>query len=161
MSWMPHVTVATVIERDGRFLLVEETNPSTTHLVLNQPAGHVEAGETLMQAAVRETLEETGWTVELTGLLGLYTYTPPSAPDRTYYRVCYLAHALSHDPHYQLDDGIVRALWMTREELEATGRMRSPLVLRCIDDAQAGRCFPLDLVYEQPLFVADPSVSLV
>jgi ADP-ribose pyrophosphatase YjhB (NUDIX family) len=76
MSWIPHVTVATVIEQDGRFLLVEEENPAMAHLVINQPAGHVEAHERLEDAARRETLEETGWTVELTALLGMYTYTP-------------------------------------------------------------------------------------
>ena len=158
MSWMPHVTVATVVERDGRFLLVEEHSPSTSHLVINQPAGHVEAGETLIEAAIRETLEETGWQVRPTALLGFYTYTPPSNPDCTYYRVCFLAEALSHDAERPLDTGIVQALWLTLDELQDTGRARSPLVLRCIADAQRGRAFPLDLIYEHPLFIADPSL---
>mgnify|MGYP000157900143 FL=1 len=158
MSWIPHVTVATVIEQDGRFLLVEEENPAMAHLVINQPAGHVEAHERLEDAARRETLEETGWTVELTALLGMYTYTPPHAPNHTYYRMCYLARPISHDPTRPLDRGIHRAVWMSRDELEATGRARSPLVLRCIDDALAGRAFPLDVVFEQPRFVLDPHV---
>lgn len=158
MSWMPHVTVATVVEREGRFLLVEEYSPSTSHLVINQPAGHVEAGETLVDAAIRETLEETGWQVRPTALLGLYTYTPPNKADCTYYRVCFLAEAVSHDATMPLDTGIERALWLTPDELNITGRARSPLVLRCLEDAQRGRCFPLDLIYEHPLFIADPSL---
>lgn len=157
MRWMPHVTVATVVEQDGRFLLVEEATSTTTHLVFNQPAGHVEAHESLMSAAIRETQEETGYTVELTALLGLYTYTPPNAPECTYYRVCYLAKTVAHDAAQTLDEGIARAVWLTRDELEATGRARSPLVLRCIDDARAGRAFPLDVVFEQPFYRANPS----
>ncbi|MEC7119455.1 MAG: NUDIX hydrolase [Pseudomonadota bacterium] len=158
MSWMPHVTVATVVEQAGRFLLVEEESPSYSHLVINQPAGHVEAGETLIEAAIRETLEETGWLVQPTALLGLYTYTPPNSPNSTYYRICFLAQAQSHDPERTLDTGIHHASWLTLDELADTGRARSPLVLRCIEDAQAGRQFPLDLIYEHPLFIADPSL---
>lgn len=158
MSWMPHVTVATVVERAGRFLLVEEHSPSISHLVINQPAGHVEAGETLVEAAIRETLEETGWHVCPTAFLGLYTYSPPSKPDSTYYRMCFLAEALSHEPNRPLDTGIERAVWLTPDELLATARARSPLVLRCIEDAQRGQSFPLDLIYEHPLFITDPDL---
>ena len=158
MSWMPHVTVATVVEREGRFLLVEERSPSTSHLVINQPAGHVEAGETLIEAAIRETLEETGWLVRPTAFLGLYSYTSANDPDCTYYRMCFLAEAISHDPERPLDTGIEQAFWLTSDELYHTARARSPLVLRCIEDAQRGRSFPLDLIYEHPLFIADPSL---
>lgn len=158
MSWAAHVTVATIVEREGRFLLVEEHSPSASHLVINQPAGHVEAYETLIEAAIRETLEETGWHVQPTALLGLYTYTPPSNPECTYYRVCLLADALHHDAERPLDTGIEQAIWLTPDELNETGRARSPLVLRCIQDAQRGRSFPLDLIYEHPLFNADPSL---
>lgn len=147
MSWEPHVTVAVVVERDGRFLLVEE-HAEGGRLVYNQPAGHVEKGETLEQAAVREALEETGWDVALTGFLGLYVYTPPFNRDITYYRACFLADAITHYPGRQLDDGILHAVWMTRDELADSARLRSPLVLKCVDDAIAGHCYPLVLVHE-------------
>ena len=158
MSWMPHVTVATVVQRDQHFLLVEEHSPSTNYLVINQPAGHVEAAETLLEAAIRETLEETGWTVRPTALLGMYTYTPPHHLNTTYYRFCFLAEAISHDPSRPLDTGIEQALWLTLDQLNETGRARSPLVLRCLEDALQGRSFPLDLIYEHPVFIADPSL---
>lgn len=147
MAWAPHVTVAVVIERDGRFLLVEE-QAEAARLVYNQPAGHVEKGETLEFAACREALEETGWEVRLTGVLGLYVYPSPHDADTTYYRVCFSAEALRHHPERALDEGIVAAVWLTPEELAASGRARSPLVPRCIADYQAGRRFPLDLIYE-------------
>lgn len=147
MGWEPHVTVAVVIERDGRFLVVEETAEQGLP-VYNQPAGHVEKGETLAEAAVREALEETGWDVALTAFLGLYVYTPPFNPDLTYYRACFLAEAMLHHPERALDDGILQAVWLSRDELATCGRLRSPLVLQCVDDARAGRRFPLDLVHE-------------
>lgn len=147
MSWEPHVTVAVVVERDGRFLLVEEVSDRSA-VVLNQPAGHVEQGETLEQAAVREALEETGWEVTLTAFLGLYVYTPPHKPDLTYYRACFLADAARHHPQRALDDGILRAVWMSLDELASSDRLRSPLVLKCVQDAVAGQRFPLGLVHE-------------
>ena len=146
------MTVAVLVERDGRFLLVEESADSlserTGRLVYNQPAGHVEKGETLEQAAVREALEETGWDVELTGFLGLYVYTPPFNREITYYRACFLAEAVRHYPERALDDGILHAVWMTRDELADSERLRSPLVLKCVDDALAGQHYPLALVHE-------------
>lgn len=145
--WEPHVTVAVVVERDGRFLLVEEA-AELGRVVYNQPAGHVEKGETLEQAAVREALEETGWDVTLTAFLGLYVYTPPFNRDLTYYRACYLADGITHHAERALDTGILRAVWMSRDELAASDRLRSPLVLRCVDDALAGQRFPLALVHE-------------
>ena len=93
-AWTAHVTVATVVQHEDRFLLVEEHSEGFSHTVFNQPAGHVEAGETLIQAAMRETLEETAWHVEVTDLLGIYSYTPPMFPDRTFNRFCFLANAL-------------------------------------------------------------------
>jgi ADP-ribose pyrophosphatase YjhB (NUDIX family) len=144
MDWTPHITVATVVERDGTFLLVEELKAG--RLVLNQPAGHLEANETLRQAAIRETLEETGWDVELTGFLGIYLYTAPSN-GVTYQRVCFTAKALQHHPHKQLDEGINRALWLSRDELAAQAeRCRSELIIRCIDDYLRGSTGPLELV---------------
>lgn len=147
MPWAPHVTVAVVVEQEGRFLLVEELARGD-HPVFNQPAGHVERGETLMQAALREAREETGWELELTALLGFYVYTPPTQPDTTYYRACFIGNALRHHPERPLDEGILAAVWLTRDALLALGRARSPLVLRCIDDYLAGRRLPLDSIYE-------------
>lgn len=147
MGWEPHVTVAVVVERDGRFLVVEEA-AEQGRVVYNQPAGHVEKGETLEQAAVREALEETGWDVRLTGFLGLYVYTPPFDTDLTYYRACYRADAVTHHPERALDDGILQAVWLSRDELASCGRLRSPLVLKCVDDAAAGVDYPLAIVHE-------------
>ena len=147
MSWEPHITVAVVVEREGRFLLVEEQS-ERSDMVLNQPAGHVEQGETLEQAAIREALEETGWDVVLTAFLGLYVYTPPHKPDVTYYRACFLADAVLHHPQRALDTGILQAVWLSLEDIAASDRLRSPLVLRCVQDAIAGQRFPLQLIHE-------------
>ncbi|KJJ97962.1 NUDIX hydrolase [Pseudomonas sp. 21] len=145
MRWLAHVTVATIVEDQGRFLLVEEMSADKKQ-VFNQPAGHLEANETLIEAAVRETLEETGWDVELTAVTGIYLYTAPSN-GVTYQRVCFAAHPLRHHPERALDDGILGARWMTREELAAQpDRWRSHLVLRCIDDYLEGERFPLSLI---------------
>lgn len=154
-AWTAHVTVATVIEKNGKFLFVEEHTQGVTHTVFNQPAGHVECGETLIQAAIRETMEETGHEVEITDLLGIYTYTPPMFPDRTYFRFCFLAKDLHHHEEAKLDTGIVGAVWMTLDELEESARARSPLVIKAVKDALSGQRYPLSLVYEHqnsPLF---------
>ncbi len=144
MSWHPHITVATIVESDGRFLMVEESKGG--RLVLNQPAGHLEPDETLRQAAVRETLEETAWEVTLTGVVGIYLYTAPSN-GVTYQRVCFAGTPIRHDPQRPLDTGIVAAPWMTREELVAQPqRWRSELILRCIDDYLTGPHFPLEVI---------------
>ncbi|MBS7660502.1 NUDIX hydrolase [Pseudomonas lalucatii] len=144
MDWNPHITVATIVEDRGRFLLVEELKGG--RLVLNQPAGHLEADETLRQAAVRETLEETGWEVELTGVVGIYLYTAPSN-GVTYQRVCFAARALRHHPQRPLDSGIVAAPWLSRAELAVQPqRWRSELVLRCIDDYLAGPTHGLSVI---------------
>lgn len=144
MRFTPHVTVATIVEDQGRFLLVEELADGRE--VLNQPAGHLEADESLTQAALRETLEETGWEVELTAVTGIYLYTAPSN-GVTYQRVCFAARALRHLPDLPLDSGILGPRWLTREELAAQpGRWRSELVLRCIDDYLAGERHSLSLI---------------
>lgn len=142
--FIPHVTVATVVEDQGRFLLVEET--AQGRVVFNQPAGHLEANESLLDAARRETLEETGWEVELTGLVGIYLYTAPSN-GVTYQRVCFAARPLQHHPDYQLDTGIIGPRWFTREELEAVRpQWRSELIGRCVDDYLSHECGPLALI---------------
>lgn len=147
-AWAAHVTVATVVEKDGKFLFVEEHSEGMTHTVFNQPAGHVECGESIIQAAVRETMEETGHAVEVDVLLGIYTYTPPMFPDRTYFRFCFLAHVLEYFPEAELDQGIVGPKWMTLDELQETARARSPLVIKAVKDALAGQQYPLSLIYE-------------
>ena len=139
--WRPDVTVATVVRRDSKFLIVEEI--SDGRLVLNQPAGHLEPMESLVDAAIRETFEETGWHVAPTGLIGLYQWHRPE-DDFHVLRVAFAADALGWDATHPLDSGIVRALWLTREEIAAeSARLRSPLVLRNIDDFLAGQRHPL------------------
>lgn len=147
-AWTSHVTVATVIEKNGKYLLVEEHDKQVTHTVFNQPAGHVECGETIIQAAIRETREETGYQVEIDCLIGIYTYTPPMCPDRTYFRFCFSAHILPNTTKTPLDPDIIRTTWLTLEELQLTARARSPLVIKAIQDVQAGKNYPLDLIYE-------------
>lgn len=146
--WYPHATVATIVEKENRFLLVEEII-NGTQKVLNQPAGHVENGETLFQAGRRETQEETGWSVELDALLGLYVYRVPDL-DLTFHRVTFIANTLSHNTEQELDEGILQAVWMTRDEVaENQHRLRSHLVLDCIDDYLAGKRYPLNFIYDQ------------
>lgn len=138
------MTVATIVARDGRYLLVEESIGARS--VLNQPAGHWEPGETLLEAAVRETLEETAWDVEPTALLGVYEYQPPDLP-YGFVRFAFLAAPRAHRPERTLDPRILRALWLTPDALRAAGaRHRSPMVMRCVEDALAGRSFPLSLL---------------
>lgn len=144
--WQPDVTVATVVVRDGRLLVVEERVGG--QLVLNQPAGHLEPDESLADAALRETLEETGWRVRLTALVGAYQWQAPAAEGggqgRHYLRFAFAAEPVAHDPARRLDDGIVRALWLTPAELGAArGRHRSPLVWRVAEDFLGGRRLPL------------------
>ena len=139
-----HVTVAAVVTRDGKFLFVEEHIGGRT--VLNQPAGHWEAGETLLDAVKRETLEETGWDVEPTALLGVYEYEPPEL-GYGFLRFAYLARPLKHHAGRKLDPGIERAVWLTADELRReSARHRSPMVQRCVDDALASRHHPLSLI---------------
>ena len=146
-EWAPHVTVATVIERDGRFLLVEERAGSEA--VFNQPAGHLEAGESLEDAARRETLEETGYRVQLDGILGLALYTSP-ANGVTYHRTTFYGTALPGKPAAELDTDIIAAHWLTMTEIRAhSDRMRSPLVIASIEQYLAGQRWPLDVIYNK------------
>src|SRR4051812_34224572 len=145
----PNVTVAAIIERDGRFLLVEEE--SAEGLKLNNPAGHIERGESPLQGCARETLEETGRRFEAAALVGVYlarTRRDSTGEDVTYLRFAFCGTCGEPEAGRPLDAGIVRTLWMTADEIRASApRHRSPLLLRCIDDYLAGRRYPLSLVY--------------
>jgi 8-oxo-dGTP pyrophosphatase MutT (NUDIX family) len=142
----PTITVATIAVRDGRYLLVEEETREGVRL--NQPAGHLEAGERLASAAVRETIEETGYVVVPTALVGIYWWQAVN-DGATFLRFAFAADVVEHDASRPLAHGIVRALWLSRDELAAQRALhRSPLVLRCVDDFVAGRRLPLDIVCE-------------
>ena len=148
--WQPDVTVATVVARDGQLLMVEER--VSGHLVLNQPAGHLEPDESLAEAALRETREETGWDVRLTAFVGAYQWKAPAAngaAGRHYMRFAFAAEPLARDPARRLDEGIVRAFWATPAELFGMReRHRSPLVAKVVEDFLAGRRHPLELVQQ-------------
>jgi 8-oxo-dGTP pyrophosphatase MutT (NUDIX family) len=144
MPWKPDVTVAAIAEDGGRFLVVEERISS--RLVFNQPAGHVEYGETLIEAVARETREETAWRFKAESLLGVYLWRHPGH-SRATLRFAFTGAVSDHDASQPLDRGILRTHWLTRSELvERQPRLRSPLVLRCVDDYLSGRRLPLDAV---------------
>jgi 8-oxo-dGTP pyrophosphatase MutT (NUDIX family) len=142
--WRPHVTVACVVTDGDRYLMVEEEVGGL--IAYNQPAGHLDDFESLQQAAVRETREETGWTVALTHLIGIHQWRSKEHGD-VVVRFSFAAKPLSHDPQQPLDVGIRRALWLTRREIADLGnRLRSPMVLMSIDDWLAGQRLPLSVV---------------
>ena len=160
MVWKPDVTVAAVIERSGRFLLVEERIRG--RLVLNQPAGHLEDGEALVDAVVRETLEETAWEFTPESLLGIYQWR--SSRGHTTLRFAFTGSVQGYDAHRPLDPPIVTTHWFAREEIaRRAARLRTPLVLRCIEDYLAGRRLPLDAltteVYSPALSVKMPGAT--
>ena len=143
--WQPDVTVATVVVRDGRLLCVEER--SNGQLVINQPAGHLEPDESLVEAAVRETREETGWNVRVTHMVGAYQWKAETG--RHYLRFAFAAEPIDEIPEATLDEGIVRALWLAPGELQALApRHRSPLVWQCAVDFLGGSRHPLSLVQQ-------------
>lgn len=145
-DWHPHITVATVVFREGRYLLVEERDKISGARVFNQPAGHLEPGESLQQAALRETREETGWEVTLDGVLGLALYRAPGNGE-TYYRTTFLAQAVARLEGATLDPDILATHWMDYEAIRAnSARMRSPLVLADIQRHRRGTAYPLDLI---------------
>lgn len=144
MVWIPHVTVAAVVERDGRFLLVEEETEDGIRF--NQPAGHLECGESLSEAAVREALEETAYGFVPECLVGIYNWRHPQR-DLSYLRFAFGGHVIAHDTQRALDAGILAAHWLTLDEIRARqAEHRSPLVMRCIDDWLAGKRYALDLL---------------
>jgi len=147
MQWKPNVTVAAIVEENGKFLLVEEFSDDS--LVYNQPAGHLEQNETLIEAVKREVKEETAYDFEPSAVLGIYMY-PNQSQEVTYLRVCFLGTCHNHDPEQRLDDGIVRAVWLSKDELEMQPeKLRSEMVLHCIDDYLSGKSFPLGLLHHQ------------
>ncbi len=146
--WKPNVTVAALIEEAGRFLLVEEE--TSEGLRLNNPAGHLDPAESLQQAVVREALEETARVFTPQHVLGIYMsrfQRPSREQDVTYMRVAFVGCVGDELPGHRYDSGIVRTLWLTADEIRANAaRLRSPLVLQCVEDHLAGRCYPLELL---------------
>lgn len=144
MQWKPNVTVAAIACRDGKYLLVEEN--ADEQIVFNQPAGHLEEGESLLDAVKREVLEETRWHFEPESLVGVYLYPNP-ALKITYLRFCFAGTCTKEDVARELDTGIIRAVWMSREELEMhREKMRSPMVMQCIQDYLSGNRHSLDIL---------------
>ena len=146
MVWKPHVTVAAVIERDGKFLLVEEETDSGIRY--NQPAGHLECREALTDAVSREVLEETAYRFVPKYLVGVYNWRN-EAKDLTYLRFTFGGDIVGHDAGRTLDEGIIAAHWLTLDEIQARqASHRSPMLMRCIDDWLSGRRYPLDLLVQ-------------
>ncbi len=146
MVWKPNVTVAAVIERGGKFLLVEEETPQG--LRYNQPAGHLEAGESLVEAVVRETMEESAYHFVPQHLLGIYRWHSDES-DTTYLRFAFTGTVTGHEAEHRLDSGIIQALWLSYEEIRASrSRHRSPLILRCVEDHIAVNRYPLELLVD-------------
>ena len=142
--WKPNTTVAAIIERDSKFLLVEEKTERGNRF--NQPAGHLEDGETLIQAVIRETLEESAYEFTPEALLGVYHWKHPHN-DTTYLRFAFIGKVGVHYPMQELDDGIIQAVWMSADEIrEKQSLMRSPQVLTCIEDYLAKKRFPLEVI---------------
>lgn len=142
--WKPHTTVAAIIERDRRFLLVEERAGGKQ--VYNQPAGHLDPDESLIEAAIRETSEETAWDFIPEYISGIYKWNQPQTK-RCFIRVAFVGQCHNHQQEKALDDGIIQALWLSRDELSAQPqKLRIPMVLRCIDDYLAGKRYPLELL---------------
>jgi len=144
MTWKPDVTVAAIIENDGRFLMVEE---HVGHrLVINQPAGHLEVNESFVTAVIRETLEETAWTFVPDSLTGIYLWQHPER-NVSFLRLTFCGTVTDHDPDRPLDHGIKRTLWLSRNELtQRQAQLRSPMVTKCIDDYLAGIRYPLSVL---------------
>jgi len=144
MTWKPHVTVAAVAENQGRFLLVQEVDAGNR--VLNQPAGHLEDGESLLEAVRREVLEETAWQFEPRAVVGIYRWRHPQT-GITFVRFTFAGLLLTHDAKRSLDPDIEQIVWLSDTEVRMQeNSLRSPLVLRAIDDYLAGKSWPLDIL---------------
>ena len=148
--WAPHVTVAAIIHKEGKFLLVEENaldkDSNTTKLVINQPAGHLENNETLVDAVIRETLEETRWEFSPSHISGIYRWMHDNG--ETYLRICFVGNIIKEHKDLKLDTGIERAIWLTESEVREHSNLRSPLVIKSIDDFLAGNSYPLSLIQD-------------
>jgi 8-oxo-dGTP pyrophosphatase MutT (NUDIX family) len=156
MNFFPDVTVAAIAVRDERFLMIEEMVSGSR--VINQPAGHLDNGESLIEAVVRETIEETAWRFVPQAFLGVYQWRNLEI-DRTFIRFAFVGRCDTHYPDRELDDGICTAIWMTRNEILAeSDRLRSPMVMQCIDDLVAGRRYPLEVLVNLP-FITDLSLQ--
>lgn len=146
MIWKPHATVAAIIERNEHFLMVEED--SDGKIVFNQPAGHLDPDESFIDAVIRETREETAWRLHPEAITGIYRWKHPEF-ERTYTRIAFCGQCDDHKPEQALDEGILQTVWLTREELIANqDKLRSPMVIRCIDDYLAGKRYPLELLVD-------------
>jgi len=146
MQWTPNVTVAAIIQQDDRFLMVEEM--SKGRQVYNQPAGHLEANETLVEAVIREVLEETAWHFTPESVTGIYRMHVETA-NTTYLRICFSGSVHDHEADRELDSGIIQALWLSRQDLKSEQNYcRSPLVLQCVDDYLSGQHYPLEILHD-------------
>ncbi|MFV2004182.1 MAG: NUDIX hydrolase [Gammaproteobacteria bacterium] len=144
MIWKPHATVAAIIERDNKFLMVEEL--VNGERVFNQPAGHLDPDESLVDAVVRETREETAWQFIPEAVTGIYLWKHP-VNGESFLRVAFCGQCDDHHPEQALDDGILKAVWKSRDELvQQNQQLRSPMVINCIDDYLSGNRFPLDML---------------
>ncbi len=144
MLWKPHATVAAIVERNNKFLMVEERIQGKR--VFNQPAGHLEPDETLIDAVIRETREETAWQFIPQAVIGLYLWKHPDNGE-TFLRVAVCGDCINHDAEQALDEGIIRAVWKSREELvQDSHKLRSPMIINCIDDYLTGKRYPLDML---------------
>jgi 8-oxo-dGTP pyrophosphatase MutT (NUDIX family) len=144
MIWKPNVTVAAIVENEGRYLLVEEQ--TSNGILFNQPAGHLEPDESIIQGAIRETLEETGYTLVPQWVLGIYRWHS-HADNTIFLRFAFTGTVAAHDPGRALDAGILSAGWFDVDEIrKMTYCHRSPLVMRCIDDHLAGKRYPLEIL---------------
>jgi 8-oxo-dGTP pyrophosphatase MutT (NUDIX family) len=142
--WTPDLTVAAICERNGRFLLVEERSKSTQKIVFNQPAGHIEEGESIIDAVIRETLEETQRHFVPQALIGLYQLKADNG--KTYFRYTFSGDISELDDSYELDHDIIRTHWLSPEDIRANKQLRSPLVRACIEDYLSGVRHSLDLI---------------
>lgn len=140
MIWKPHATVAAIVETNGKFLIVEENVED--EIVYNQPAGHLEPKENLIEAIIRETREETAWRFQPEALVGIYLWEQPNT-DRTFLRFAFCGQCDDYHEDQPLDKGILRSLWMSKDELLQSKKLRSPMVIKNIDDYISGKRYPL------------------
>lgn len=145
-TWTPRATVACVVEDKGRYLMVEERDKTSGKMVFNQPAGHLDAGESLIEAAKRETLEETGWWVDITGVISIALYRAPGT-GLTFHRTTFLANAVALNEQAEIDSDIHAVHWLDYDAItRISAKLRSPLVLSAIDRHRRGICYPLDII---------------